>query len=357
MNKNVIATAAVSAVLVAVVAGIYVNKKAEDKIRFKMDEMSSELVKYTTAEIGTPVSLSYDDVSANVFTSNYSVRDIKLSAPDFGQFLTIGQMVSTSADPKNFDNYSLNDITIIVPEEGAIATIKKVSSVGFDAEKLADKASMSIEGIKAMPPLVDKMAEEQQLNAKQATFFKDLELGLNFDYAYDGKGGLQYNQAANINNKLAISQNVTLANMETFWQLMQDMTGLTIEEKLALNESTEYQEQVMLALSNAAIKKGSVELTNDKLLEQAVQIFGEAQGADFEMMQGMALMTVSADEELPTVIKDNLVKFIKDPKRLAASVKFDKPLVFTELENHALENQHFTTEQWIDFANFTISAN
>ncbi|MGI5307951.1 hypothetical protein [Rheinheimera sp. WS51] len=315
MKKSVIAL-----VVVAAAAGgfYFANQKAEEAIKEQIVLANQSYIELAAKGEMPLIALSYKDVSANVLTSSYSIQDLAVSIGDFGN----------------------------------VATVSEITATGIKPKQLADKGEMTLTGLKAAP------AALQMLPPNLSAFVQSLEIHGDYSYAYKNDGSLQFSQATHINDEFSLSYNFSLANMQQFWQYAKDVTAMPTEQQQALTTSEDYPEQMLKQLITGALSNGEIVLANNGFLQRLAKISAESgQGADFETMQGMALIGVSSAEQVPAAIKENLIKFINNPEKLALSFSFAEPLKFSSVENGDLKDKVNSPEDFIQFANLNLTAN
>lgn len=315
MKKSVIALV----VVVAAVGGLYfANKKAEDAIKQQISQANQSYIELAAQGEMPLIALSYKDVSANVLTSTYRIHDLVINLGEFGDIATVTEIVATGVKPK----------------------------------QLADKGSMTLTGLKAAS------AALQMLPPNLSAFVQGLEVHGDYSYAYQQDGSLQFNQATHINDEFSLSYDVTLANMQQFWQYAKEVTAMPAEQQQALTTSEDYPKQMLEQLVTGALSKGEVVLVNQGFLQRLTQVAAEnGQAADFETLQGIALITVSSAENMPAALKESVISFINNPEKLVLNFSFAEPLKFSEMENGQLATKMNSPEDFIEFANLSLTAN
>jgi hypothetical protein len=315
MNKSVIALV----VVVAAAGGLYfANKKAEDAIKQQISQANQSYIELAAQGEMPLIALSYKDVSANVLSSTYRIHDLAISFGDFGD----------------------------------IATVTEITAKGVKPKQLTNKGSMAFTGLKAAP------AALQMLPANLSAFVESLVIHGDYSYVYQKDGSLQFNQATHINDEFSLSYNFSLANMQQFWQYAQEVTAMPTEQQQALTSSPDYPEKMVKQLLTGALSKGKVELANQGFMQRLAKVAAEnGQAADFETLQGMALIGISSVEQLPTTFKDSLINFVNKPELLALNFSFAEPLAFSAVENGQLASKISSPEAFIEFANLSLTAN
>ena len=114
----------------------------------------------------------------------------------------------------------------------------------------------------------------------------------------------------------------------------------------------------MANLVKGALKSGELVITNDGFIERLVAM-ASAQGQmpPLDALQGMALMAITADENLPLDMKESLTTFINQPEKLQININFAEPVSFEAVQSGALMAELQTPEQMIEFANLKMVAN
>ena len=315
MKKSVIAL-----VVVAAAAGglFYANMKAEDAIKQQITQANESYRELAANDEMPLIAISYDDVSANILTSTYSIQ---------GLDLTVGEM-------------------------GSVVTIEKITATGVNPKKLADKGSMQMTGLKAAP------AALQMLPPHASAFVQGLELHGDYDYEYQNDGTLLFKQTTSVNDEFSLGYSFTLVQMQQLWQYAKDISAMPAEEQQALTSNPDYPQLMLEKLMTGALNKGEIVITNNGFIERLLELASsQGQSPDLETIRGMALMNVSAAEQLPQPFKESLIAFINKPEKLTLNFSFDQPLPFAQLQNGELAEQVSTPEAMIEFANLKLTAN
>lgn len=317
MNKLVVGA---GVVVVAAAAGFYyANTQAENAIKEQIELANKSYAEMAASGMMPAISIGYQDVSANVLTSSYSVSGIDVNIAGMGQ----------------------------------IASIEKVTAVGLKPQGLSDKGSAELVGAKVAGPMLAMLPPEMN------TFIQGLALHADYRYEYTpATGELYFSQDTRINDEFSLSYNVSFAKMQELWAFARDMSEKTPEEQQQLTMSDSYMADMMAQLVKGALKSGELVIRNDGFIERLVAM-GSAQGQmpPLEALQGMALMAITADEKLPLEMKESLTTFINQPEKLKVNVNFAEPLSFEAVQSGVLMAELQTPEQMIKFANLKMEAN
>ncbi len=317
MNKLVVGA---GIVVVAAAAGFYyANSQAENAIKQQIELANKSYAEMAATGLMPAISLGYQDVSANVLTSSYSVSGIDVSIAGMGQ----------------------------------VATIDKVTAVGLKPQGLADKGSAKLVGAKVAQPMLAMLPPDM------SAFVQGVALHADYSYEYKpASGELYFSQDTRINDEFSLSYNFSFAQMQELWAFARDMSEKTPEEQQQLSMSDSYITDVMAHLVKGALKSGQLVISNNGFIERLVAM-GSAQGQmpPLEALQGMALMALTADENLPLEMKESLTTFINQPEKLTVSMNFAEPLSIEAVQSGELMAELQTPEQMIKFANLKMVAN
>ena len=191
MKKSLIALVVIG---VATAGVFYVNKQAEDAIKQQLENANQSYRDLAVDGEMPVISLSYQDVSANILTSSYSIS---------GLAVNVGEM-------------------------GTVATVDFVQAKGMKPQSLSDSGSMTVTGIKAAPAILT------MLPPQTSAFLQGLALHGDYDYAYNDSGELVFNQQTRINDEFAFNYSFSLSQMQQFWQFAKEMSALPPEQQQAL---------------------------------------------------------------------------------------------------------------------------
>lgn len=317
MNKLVVGA---GIVVVAAAAGFYyANSQAENAIKEQIEQANKSYAEMAATGLMPAISIGYQDVSANVLTSSYSVAGVDVSVAGMGQ----------------------------------VATIEKVTAVGLKPQGLADKGSAQLVGAKVAEPMLAMLPPDM------SAFVQSVALHADYSYEYTpATGELYFSQDTRINDEFSLSYNFSFAQMQELWAFAREMSEKTPEEQQQLSMSDSYMADVMANLVKGALKSGELVVTNNGFIERLVEM-GSAQGQmpPMEALQGMALMAITADENLPLEMKESLTTFINQPEKLKVNVSFAEPVSFEAMQSGALMAELQTPEQMIKFANLKMVAN
>ncbi|HAW92947.1 MULTISPECIES: hypothetical protein [unclassified Arsukibacterium] len=317
MNKLVVGA---GIVVVAAAAGFYyANSQAENAIKEQIELANKSYAEMAASGLMPAISIGYQDVAANVLTSSYSVSGVDVSVAGMGQ----------------------------------VATIEKVTAAGLKPKGLADKGSAQLIGAKVAEPML------AMLPPQMSEFVQGVVLHADYSYQYTpANGELYFSQVTRVNDEFSLAYNFSFAQMQELWAFARDMSEKTPEEQQALSMSDSYMTDVMANLVKGALKSGELVITNDGFIERLVAM-ASAQGQmpPLDALQGMALMAITADENLPLDMKESLTTFINQPEKLQININFAEPVSFEAVQSGALMAELQTPEQMIEFANLKMVAN
>ncbi|WP_166838509.1 hypothetical protein [Rheinheimera pleomorphica] len=316
MKKSVLALLVVA---VAAGGGLYfANMQAEDAIKQQL-EQANQSYRDMAADGEMPeISLSYQDISANVLTSSYSIS---------GLAVAMGEM-------------------------GTVATADMVQMKGLQPQGLSDSGSVKISGIKAAAAVL------QMLPPQTSAYLQGLALHGDYDYAYNDSGELMFNQQTRINDEFALNYSFSLAQMQQFWQFAKEISALPPEQQQALAADEAYVGQMLEKLATGALRNGAISIENNGFIERTLALMAEqGQTPDFATAQGLALANIAAIEQIPTDMKQSLSDFISKPEKLSLSFGFTEPLQFAKVQSGELAEHMVSPEAMIKFANVKLQAN
>lgn len=315
MKKSLIALVVIG---VATAGVFYVNKQAEDAIKQQLDNANQSYRDLAVDGEMPLISLSYQDVSANILTSSYSIS---------GMAVTVGEM-------------------------GTVATVDFIQAKGMKPQSLSDTGSIKVTGIKAAPAML------QMLPPQTSAFLQGLALHGDYDYAYNDSGELMFNQQTRINDEFAFNYSFSLSQMQQFWQFAKEMSALPPEQQQALATDEAYIAQMIEKLATGALKNGAITIENKGFIERTLAMTAElGQTPDFATAQGLALANIAAVEQIPADMKQSLSDFISKPEKLTLSFGFTEPLQFAKVQTGELAEHMVSPEAMIKFANVKLQAN
>lgn len=315
MKKSVIAL-----IIVAAAAGglYYVNMQAEHAIKQQIEQANISYQELARNGDMPAISLRYQDVSANVLTSSYSISGLEVS----------------------------------LAELGSVATIDQISAKGLQPQQLADKGSFVLTGAKAAPALL------QMLPPHASAFLQSMALHGDYSYQYQPDGQLLFNQQTRINDEFSLNYHFTLAQMQQVWQYAKEISTLTAEEQQKLYSSEAYVEQMLAKLVTAALQSGAVTIENNGFIERALAMTAEqGQTPDLDTVKSLALANIAMLEPLPQNMKDSLAQFVTTPHKLTLSFNFAEPLQFAKVQSGELMPQLSSPQAIIQYANLQLTAN
>ena len=315
MKKSLIALVVIG---VATAGVFYVNKQAEDAIKQQLENANQSYRDLAVDGEMPVISLSYQDVSANILTSSYSIS---------GLAVNVGEM-------------------------GTVATVDFVQAKGMKPQSLSDSGSMTVTGIKAAPAILT------MLPPQTSAFLQGLALHGDYDYAYNDSGELMFNQQTRINDEFAFNYSFSLSQMQQFWQFAKEMSALPPEQQQALATDEAYIAQMIEKLATGALKNGAITIENKGFIERTLAMTAElGQTPDFATAQGLALANIAAVEQIPAEMKQSLSDFISKPEKLTLSFGFTEPLQFAKVQTGELAEHMVSPEAMIKFANVKLQAN
>lgn len=315
MKKSLIALVVIG---VATAGVFYVNKQAENAIKQQLENANQSYRDLAVDGEMPVISLSYQDVSANILTSSYSIS---------GMAVTVGDM-------------------------GTVATVDFIQAKGMKPQSLSDTGSIKVTGIKAAPAML------QMLPPQTSAFLQGLALHGDYDYAYNDSGELMFNQQTRINDEFAFNYSFSLSQMQQFWQFAKEMSALPPEQQQALATDEAYIAQMIEKLATGALKNGAITIENKGFIERTLAMTAElGQTPDFATAQGLALANIAAVEQIPADMKQSLSDFISKPEKLTLSFGFTEPLQFAKVQTGELAEHMVSPEAMIKFANVKLQAN
>lgn len=315
MKKSLIALVVIG---VATAGVFYVNKQAEDAIKQQLENANQSYRDLAVDGEMPVISLSYQDVSANILTSSYSIS---------GLAVNVGEM-------------------------GTVATVDFVQAKGMKPQSLSDSGIMTVTGIKAAPAILT------MLPPQTSAFLQGLALHGDYDYAYNDSGELIFNQQTRINDEFAFNYSFSLSQMQQFWQFAKEMSALPPEQQQALATDEAYIAQMIEKLATGALKSGAITIENKGFIERTLAMTAElGQTPDFATAQGLALANIAAVEQIPAEMKQSLSDFISKPEKLTLSFGFTEPLQFAKVQTGELAEHMVSPEAMIKFANVKLQAN
>ncbi|MDX3774619.1 hypothetical protein QE250_10885 [Chromatiaceae bacterium AAb-1] len=296
---------------------LYANQQAVKVIEQQI-ELANQAYRDMADDSMMPlIQLGYESVSANVLTKRYSIRGLELSMGSVGAFIIVDTI----------------DVT------------------GVELHGLADKGSLQFKGARLADAMLANMPSDISELAGSIVLHGD------YDYQYaDDSARLVFRQNTGINDEFSLSYQFTFSDIKALWDYARSINELTTEEKQSLMLSDSYIETIVSKLSEAAIDSGELVLVNNGFIER-VMTLAQAYTAPMAVIQDGMVENLQQNQELPAAIRDELIKFVRDPKKLRLTFRFDEPLRFEQLQDDSFAQQFIYPQQFLEFANIQVEAN
>jgi hypothetical protein len=303
----------------AVAGFFYANHQAEQVMVQLIEQTNKQYLELSEQGDIPAVQISYSELSANVLSSSYQIRDLTLSIAGMGDMLTVGRA-------------NLN---------------------GVQLDGLADQGSAQISDVHLSP------AALQVLPADLASYIAALKLGLSYQYQYKASTGeLSFQQELTVDKHFSLSYSFALTSVTDLWHFAEELQKLTPEQQQQKAEQADYLPELMKKVAVMGVKQGSLVLKNKDFVQQLYAQLAQAQlTADYNTTQQQWVAAIQNNPVLPDAIRQPLLDFLQKPELLELSFQFEQPPTFAAMQDGTAMQGIETAEDFIKFAHLKLNAN
>lgn len=303
----------------AVAGFLYANHHAEQLMAGHIERSNQQYLELAEQGDMPPIHMSYSQLSANVITSSYKIEDLHIGIAGLGDLVTVGQVELIGLQRDG------------LPEDGA-ARLKDL--------KLAPKALVS-------------------LPKDLADYLATLLMEMSYQYKYKAKTGeLTFQQELRVDHHFSLNYRFALTGVTELWQFAENIHGLTPEQQQQQSEQPNYLPDLMKKVGAIGIASGSFEIENKAFLQQLFDQLAAAQiTTDYASTQQQFSSALIHNPQIPDLIREPVLNFLKQPERLKLSFQFQQPLTFSQMQDGSAMAGIKTAEDFINFASLSLSAN
>lgn len=319
MTKKVWLGLVVLGAATATAAWFYANHKAESLIAEYIQQSNQQYLELAQQGDMPPIQMSYGALSANVLTSSYTIKDLKVSVAGAADLVSIGQ----------------------------------AKLVGLNPTGLSEQGSALLQDIKLAPAMMSSLPPEL------ADYFSALLMQLSYQYQYKPKTGeLTFGQQFSINQQFQLSYSVAFTGVTQLWQFAEKLQQLSPEQQQQLAEQPDYVSDLMKIVAEVGIATGSFDIENKAFLQQLFeQLAAAGMTADYAATEQQLTSALQQNSQIPAQIRDPVLAFLKQPERLHMSFKLPTALTFAQMQDGSALEGIETTEDFLRYAEVSLKAN
>lgn len=319
MGKKVWLGAALLVSISALAGFFYANHHAEQLMAGHIERSNQQYLQLAEQGDMPPIHMSYSELSANIITSSYKIKDLHIGIAGMGDLVTAGQVELIGLQRDG------------LPEDGA-ARLKDL--------KLAAHA------LSSLPPDL-------------AAYLSTLVMELSYQYNYKAKtGDLTFQQELRVDHHFSLNYRFALTGVTDLWHFAQHIQNLTPEQQQQESEHPDYLPGLMKKVGVIGVANGSFEIENKAFLQQLFDQLAAAQiTTDYASTQQQLRAALQQNQQIPELIRQPVLDFLQKPERLKLSFQFQQPPTFNQMQDGSAMAGIETAEDFISFASLSLSAN
>lgn len=319
MGKKVWLGAALLVSISALAGFFYANHHAEQLMAGHIERSNQQYLQLAEQGDMPPIHMSYSELSANIITSSYKIKDLHIGIAGMGDLVTVGQVELIGLQRDG------------LPEDGA-ARLKDL--------KLAAHA------LSSLPPDL-------------AAYLSTLVMELSYQYNYKAKtGDLTFQQELRVDHHFSLNYRFALTGVTDLWHFAQHIQKLTPEQQQQESEHPDYLPGLMKKVGVIGVANGSFEIENKAFLQQLFDQLAAAQiTTDYASTQQQLRAALQQNQQIPELIRQPVMNFLQKPERLKLSFQFQQPPTFYQMQDGSAMAGIETAEDFISFASLSLSAN
>lgn len=297
----------------------YANHHAEKRIAEYIEQSNQQYIQLAEQGDMPPIQMSYGALSANVLMSTYKIQDLHIAMAGAGDLVTIAQ----------------------------------AELVGLKPNGLSEDGSALLTGLKLAPGVLTSLPPEL------ADYLSALLMELSYQYHYNAKSGvLTFQQDFSVNQSFSLNYSFVLTGVAELWHFAEELQKLTPEQQQQRAEQPEYVPELMKLVADVGIATGSFEIQNKAFLQQLLDKLAESQlTMNYATTQQQLSDALEQNPQLPELIRQPVLDFLKQPESLSMSFKLPKPLTFAQMQDGSAMEGIETAEDFIRYAGFILKAN
>lgn len=319
MGKKVWLGAALLVSISALAGFFYANHHAEQLMAGHIERSNQQYLQLAEQGDMPPIHMSYSELSANIITSSYKIKDLHIGIAGMGDLVTAGQVELIGLQRDG------------LPEDGA-ARLKDL--------KLAAHA------LSSLPPDL-------------AAYLSTLVMELSYQYNYKAKtGDLTFQQELRVDHHFSLNYRFALTGVTDLWHFAQHIQKLTPEQQQQESEHPDYLPGLMKKVGVIGVANGSFEIENKAFLQQLFDQLAAAQiTTDYASTQQQLRAALQQNQQIPELIRQPVLDFLQKPERLKLSFQFQQPPTFNQMQDGSAMAGIETAEDFISFASLSLRAN
>lgn len=303
----------------AVAGFLYANHHAEQLMAGHIERSNQQYLQLAEQGDMPPIQMSYSELSANVITSSYKIQNLHIGIAGLGDLVTVGQ----------------------------------VELIGLQREGLPKDGAARLKDLKLAPQALAALPKDL------ADYLTTLVMEMSYQYKYKEKTGeLTFQQELRVDHHFSLNYRFALTGVTELWQFAENIHGLTPEQQQQQSEQPDYLPDLMKRVGAIGVASGSFEIENKAFLQQLFEQLAAARmTTDYNSSQQQLSSAIMQNPQIPAVITEPVLNFLKQPERLKLSFQFQQPPTFSQMQDGSALAGIETAEDFINFAGLTIEGN
>ncbi len=302
------------------VAGLfYANHQAKQLMAGHIERSNQQYLQLAEQGDMPPIQMSYSDLSANVITSSYKIKNLHIAIAGMGDIATIGQ----------------------------------VELVGLQREGLPVDGAARLKDLQLAPQVLASLPKDL------AEYLSNLLMELSYQYKYKAKTGeLTFQQEVRVDHHFSLSYRFALTGVTELWQFAENIHGMTPEQQQQQSEQPDYLPGLMRKVGMIGVASGSFEIENKDFLQQLFDKLAAAGvTADYDSMQQQLSAAVQQNQQIPERFRQPVLSFLQQPERIKLSFQFQKVPTFSDMQDGSAMAGIENAEDFIQFSGLSIEGN
>ena len=303
----------------AVTVFLYANHSAEQLMAGHIERSNQQYLELAEQGDMPPIQMSYSELSANIITSSYKIRDLHIGVAGIGDLVTVGE----------------------------------VELIGLQRDGLPEDGAARLKDLKLAPQSLVSLPKEL------ADYLATLLMEMSYQYQYKAKTGeLTFQQELRVDHHFSLNYRFALTGVTDLWHFAEHVHQLTPEQQQQQSEQPDYLPGLMKKVGVIGIENGSFEIENKSFLQQLFDKLAVAKVTeDYTSTQQQLSLALQQNSQIPAMIRQPLLDFLQQPQRLKLSFQFEQPPTFAQMQDGSAMAGIDTAEEFISFASLTLKAN
>lgn len=319
MGQKVWLGAVLLLIVSAVTVFLYANHSAEQLMAGHIERSNQQYLELAEQGDMPPIQMSYSELSANIITSSYKIRDLHIGVAGIGDLVTVGE----------------------------------VELIGLQRDGLPEDGAARLKDLKFAPQSLVSLPKEL------ADYLATLLMEMSYQYQYKAKTGeLTFQQELRVDHHFSLNYRFALTGVTDLWHFAEHIHQLTPEQQQQQSEQPDYLPGLMKKVGVIGIENGSFEIENKSFLQQLFDKLAVAKVTeDYTSTQQQLSLALQQNSQIPAMIRQPLLDFLQQPQRLKLSFQFEQPPTFAQMQDGSAMAGIDTAEEFISFASLTLKAN